>query len=97
MNVTNILVLATLFISVSQEYNILKLNFHQWYQKGIIFRLPKTSYVKLVDYWLLFTLAIPLVEVLLHTMIANYNMKIENEKACKGIFLKHFGHTNIYI
>ena len=58
----------------------------------MIFRLPKTSYVKLVDYWLLFTLAIPLVEVLLHTMIANYNMKIENEKACKGNFLKHFGH-----
>lgn len=57
----------------------------------MIFRLPKTSYVKLVDYWLLFTLAIPLVEVLLHTMIANYNMKIENEKACKGkySFLKY--------
>ena len=53
----------------------------------MIFRLPKTSYVKLVDYWLLFTLAIPLVEVLLHTMIANYNMKIENEKACK-VFLE---------
>ena len=70
---------------------------HQLFHKSIIFRLPKTSYVKLVDYWLLFTLAIPLVEVLLHTMIANYNMKIENEKASKGNLLKHLWTINIEI
>ena len=35
--------------------------------------LPKTSYIKMVDYWLIFTLLLPFVEVLLHTYIESLN------------------------
>ena len=48
VNLTALLVLTTLFISVSAT-------------------LPTTSYVKMVDIWLIFALLIPFVEVLLHT------------------------------
>ena len=48
VNLTALLVLTTLFISVSGT-------------------LPTTSYVKLVDVWLIFSQAVPFIEVLLHT------------------------------
>jgi len=48
VNLTALLVLTTLFISVSGT-------------------LPTTSYVKLVDIWLIFSQAVPFIEVLLHT------------------------------
>ena len=48
INLTCMLVLVTLFISVSDS-------------------LPKTSYIKMMDYWLIFNLILPFVEVLLHT------------------------------
>ena len=48
VNLTVMLVLATMFISVSQN-------------------LPKTSYIKMVDVWLIFNLMLPFFEVLLHT------------------------------
>ena len=35
--------------------------------------LPKTSYIKMVDYWLIFTLLLPFVEVLLHTYMESLN------------------------
>ena len=44
VNLTVMLVLATMFISVSQN-------------------LPKTSYIKMVDVWLIFNLMIPFFEV----------------------------------
>ncbi len=50
VNLTSLLVLTTLFISV---YN----------------SLPATSYIKMIDVWLLFTLTIPFSEVVLHTYI----------------------------
>lgn len=50
VNLTSLLVLTTLFISVSDS-------------------LPKTSYIKMIDIWLLFCLLIPFFEVLLHTFI----------------------------
>ena len=53
-NLTCMLVLVTLFISVSDS-------------------LPKTSYIKMMDYWLIFTLILPFVEVLLHTYIESLN------------------------
>ena len=31
-------------------------------------QLPKTSYVKMVDVWLIFNLILPFMEVLLHTL-----------------------------
>ena len=48
VNLTVLLVLVTMFISVSNS-------------------LPTTSYVKMVDLWLIFTLLLPFVEVLIHT------------------------------
>ena len=54
VNLTCMLVLVTMFISVSSS-------------------LPKTSYIKMVDYWLIFTLLLPFVEVLLHTYIESLN------------------------
>jgi len=48
VNLTVMLVLATMFVSVSES-------------------LPKTSYIKMIDVWLLFNLIIPFVEVLMHT------------------------------
>ena len=48
INLTVMLVLMTMFISVSNQ-------------------LPKTSYIKMIDVWLIFNLFVPFVEVLLHT------------------------------
>ena len=48
VNLTCMLVLATMFISIADS-------------------LPKTAYLKMMDYWLVFTLFLPFVEVLLHT------------------------------
>ena len=48
VNLTVMLVLTTMFISVSNQ-------------------LPKTSYIKMIDIWLIFNLTVPFVEVLLHT------------------------------
>ena len=48
VNLTVMLVLTTMFISVSNA-------------------LPETSYVKMIDLWLLFNLILPFSEVLLHT------------------------------
>ena len=54
VNLTCMLVLVTMFISVSSS-------------------LPKTSYIKMIDYWLIFTLLLPFVEVLLHTYMESLN------------------------
>ena len=48
VNLTTLLVLTTLFISISNS-------------------LPRTAYVKLIDFWLIFCLLIPFIEVILHT------------------------------
>ena len=48
VNLTSMLVLSTMFISISNS-------------------LPKTSYMKMVDVWLLFNLLYPFLVVLLHT------------------------------
>ena len=34
---------------------------------GIVNGLPKTAYLKMMDYWLVFNLILPFIEVLLHT------------------------------
>ena len=54
INLTCMLVLVTLFISVSDS-------------------LPKTSYIKMIDFWLIFNLILPFIEVLLHTYIEYLN------------------------
>ena len=48
VNLTVMLVLTTMFISVSNK-------------------LPNTSYIKMIDVWLIFNLTVPFFEVLLHT------------------------------
>ena len=48
VNLTVMLVLTTMFISISNQ-------------------LPNTSYIKMVDIWLIFNLILPFVEVLIHT------------------------------
>ena len=50
MNVTTLLVLVTIFISISLA-------------------LPSTSYVKLIDLYLIFNLIIPFVEIILQTIL----------------------------
>ena len=62
VNVTLLLVLSTLFISVLDS-------------------MPRTSYVKMIDIWLIFCLLIPLAEVLFHAMLDNYRHEIEIEDA----------------
>ena len=42
--------------------------------------LPMTSYVKMIDIWLLFNLTVPFVEVFLQTYIENIRSKIEDKK-----------------
>ena len=49
-NITGMLVLATIFLSVSAN-------------------LPQTSYIKMIDIWLLVCILVPFFEVLLHTWI----------------------------
>ena len=48
VNLTAMLVLATMFISIAES-------------------LPKTAYLKMMDYWLVFNLILPFIEVLIHT------------------------------
>ena len=36
-------------------------------------QLPKTSYIKMMDIWLIFNLILPFTEVLLHTYKVNSN------------------------
>merc|ERR1712013_825658 len=57
VNLTVMLVLTTMFISVSGS-------------------LPKTSYIKMVDIWLIFNLVVPFVEVLLQTYIEYLRGKV---------------------
>ena len=51
VNLTSLLVLTTLFISVANA-------------------LPQTSYIKMIDMWLIYSLTTPYFQVILHTAIA---------------------------
>merc|ERR1719310_1944416 len=61
VNLTVMLVITTMFISVSNS-------------------LPMTSYVKMIDIWLLFNLVVPFVEVFMQTYIEHLRSKIEDKK-----------------
>ncbi|XP_023325055.1 uncharacterized protein LOC111698837 [Eurytemora carolleeae] len=60
VNLTTLLVLVTLFVSVSNS-------------------LPPTSYIKMIDVYLIFSLLIPFAEVLLITVMDYLRMKVEKE------------------
>jgi hypothetical protein len=47
--------------------------------------LPRTSYMKMVDYWLVFTLFIPFVEILLQTYKVFQKIKVFNFTVFLGI------------
>ena len=70
VNLTVMLVITTLFISVMEK-------------------LPSTSYVRMVDIWLIFGQLIPFVEVVLLTFQEAYRNDEEQE-------VNHHGHTMVY-
>ena len=41
-----------------------------------LFRLPKTSYIKMIDVWLLFAIFVPFAEVILHARILKIRQNI---------------------
>ena len=43
---------------------------------GVSTALPTTSYVKMIDIWMIFTMTFPLLEVSLHTYRETVNMKL---------------------
>ena len=62
VNLTCMLVLATMFISISND-------------------LPKTAYLKMMDYWLIFNLLLPFIEVIVHTYMEKLTDEDEKEEA----------------
>ena len=72
------LVIATLFISVSSSY-VFMIFFSQNYILSFLMfiRLPRTSSIKMVEVWLLFTLMIPFAEALLHTRMEQLKQKLK--------------------
>ena len=42
--------------------------------------MPRTSYIKMVDVWLLFCLLMPLLEVIFHAMVDKYRYELEMEE-----------------
>ena len=77
INLTCMLVLVTLFISVSDS-------------------LPQTSYIKMIDVWLIFNLTLPFIEVLLHTYIEALNeddiVKKNKDKEAEKVNLNNKSH-----
>ncbi len=62
VNLTTLLVMTTLFISVSDS-------------------LPKTSYIKMIDVWLIANLCVPFAETILHTVIDRIREGVKKEEA----------------
>ena len=62
VNVTTLLTLATLFMSISNS-------------------LPRTSYVKMIDIWLIINLMIPFLEIILTTLNTYFNEDMTDVKA----------------
>ena len=50
-----------------------------------MYSLPRTSYLKLIDIWLVFAMGIPFAEVALHTIMDNLKKDIRLEKKQDGI------------
>ena len=74
VNVTTLLVLTTLFISISDA-------------------LPRTSYVKMVDIWLIMSLLIPFLEIILQTflnMLYNEEDTQERNEVTRLHFLRNY-------
>ena len=46
---------------------------------SVLDSMPRTSYVKMSDIWLIFCLLVPLAEVLFHALLDKYRYDVENE------------------
>ena len=78
VNLTSMLVLVTMFISVSNN-------------------LPKTSYIKMMDIWLIFNLLLPFMEVLVHTYMDLLRNDEEREVNHHGSAVKPLENTDVAI
>jgi len=78
VNLTVMLVLTTMFLSISKS-------------------LPATSYVKMVDLWLIFNLSIPFILVLMHTYIDHIRNDDEEDRVLdeKGVLQVHEGAKGV--
>ena len=47
---------------------------------SILDSMPRTSYVKMIDIWLIFCLLIPLAEILFHAVLDKYRYDVEMEE-----------------
>ena len=61
------------------------------------YRLPRTSYLKMVDVWLIFTLSLPFIEVILHTIMDVMRSKISNNEMSKKILMVNGVKINNFI
>ena len=75
VNVTTLLTLATLFMSISNS-------------------LPRTSYVKMIDIWLIINLMIPFLEIILTTLNTYFNEDKTDVKAIIRVSPVKEGNTD---
>ena len=69
VNLSILLVTTTLFIrSLESFHSVPSLSYF-----SVMAKLPATSYVRMVDIWLIFTQLYPFLEVVLYTIIELYN------------------------
>ena len=61
------------------------------------YRLPRTSYLKMVDVWLIFTLSLPFIEVILHTIMDVMRSKISKYEMSKKILMVNGVKINNFI
>ena len=72
VNLSILLVTTTLFIR-SPSYLVLPVTINGILCFSVMAKLPATSYVRMVDIWLIFTQLYPFMEVVLYTIIELYN------------------------
>ena len=70
VNLTVMLVITTLFIRL--VISLLSLN-RQFIPHSVMEKLPPTSYVRMVDIWLIFAQLIPFIEVVLLTFLESFS------------------------
>ena len=86
VNLTVILVLATLYVFISEISSI-----HSFFFSfiGISQSLPTTSYVKIIDIWMIATMSFPFIEVFLHTYKEMLRTKMMTNAKVSPMIRKH--------
>ena len=80
LNVTVMLVLTTLFLRQDIYKNFLKMKI-DFFSRSISNNLPPTAYVKMIDYWLIFNLLKPFVDIIVQTYIETLRGDQKKEEA----------------